>query len=120
MDKLKDIKLKKDQWKAIAGHFQVPISHHMIKEVVKNVVIEHLVDQGLLKEITIEELTPMSAFRRTQIQRHQEEQDRNGPSQLELERLKWEYQFKMQELQAQKEKEARELQFQKEKEAREL
>ena len=48
----------KDEWKAIAKHFEVPITTHMTKEMIKNVVIEHLVNNNVLEAQAIEYLTP--------------------------------------------------------------
>ena len=120
MEKLKGVTITKNQWKSIAEHFDVPITSQMTKEVVKNVVIEHLVQQGLLLGNAIEELTPMSASMRTVSHSPQEEQDKSRPSQLEIEKLKLEYQLKMHEMQLQVEKEIKAEQLQAEKEIKQL
>ena len=58
LGKLKYLNPKKDEWKAIAKHFGVPITTQMTKEMIKNVVIEHLVNNNLLEVQAIEDLTP--------------------------------------------------------------
>ncbi|MPD03036.1 hypothetical protein E2C01_098651 [Portunus trituberculatus] len=78
LEQLKDVNIKKDQWKTIAKHFDVPITSQMTKEIIKNVVVEHLVQEGQLLGNAIKELTPMSAASmRTIIHSPQEEQDKS-------------------------------------------
>ena len=110
IEQLKGANIKKDQWKAIAEHFDVPITTQMTKEVLKNVVIEHLVEQGQLLGHAIEELTPMSTSVRTILH---SPKDESNASQWEIEKLKLEYQLKMKEMEIQAEKEERQLRAQK-------
>ncbi|ORD93237.1 hypothetical protein ECANGB1_552 [Enterospora canceri] len=118
LDQLKTQNIKKDDWKTIARHFKVPITSQMTKEILKNVVIEYLVDNNILEQEAIEELTPMSASRITKVPISPIEYDRIVDSQLELEKLKLEYQLKMQEMQLQERQAERELNAQKEREER--
>ncbi|ORD93070.1 hypothetical protein ECANGB1_1400 [Enterospora canceri] len=120
LDQLKTQNIKKDDWKAIARHFEVPITSQMTKEILKNVVIEYLVGNNILEQEAIEELTPMSASRITKAPISPIEYDRSIDSQLEMEKLKLEYQFKMQEMQLQERQAERELNAQKEREEREF
>ena len=54
LEQLKTHNPKKDDWKAIAKHFNVPITTQMTKEILKNVVIESLVNNNILEEEAIE------------------------------------------------------------------
>lgn len=51
----------KDDWKAIAEHYGVPISYQITREVIKNIAIEHQVTINILGESATEELNPMTA-----------------------------------------------------------
>ena len=46
LEQLKAHNLRKEDWKAIAKPFEVPITTQMTKEVLKNVIIEYLVDSN--------------------------------------------------------------------------
>ena len=46
LEQLKDHNLRKEDWKAIAKHFEVPITTQVSKEVLKYVVIEYLVNMS--------------------------------------------------------------------------
>ena len=87
--------INKGEWKAIVKHFEVPIDYQMTKEVIKNSVIEHLVNNNILNSEAIEVLTPMSSSRLTRVLISHIE---HATRQWEIEKLKLEYQWKTQEM----------------------
>lgn len=58
--KLLNKSIKKDQWKFIATYFKIEFTSEMTKEVIKNSVLETLVNKELLDYSAVEQLTPMS------------------------------------------------------------
>ena len=121
-EKLENQNPKKDDWKAIAFHFDIPITYQMTKEVIKNTVIEQLVNQGLLEEAAAEELTPMSISLGAQNQSLVNEplspqltpKDQSNNN-VELEKLKLDYQLKMYQMQIEREKMLKEQELEREK-----
>lgn len=51
--------IRKVDWVAIANHYGIPITTSMRKEQLKNVVVESLVQQGVLEEEALFALTPV-------------------------------------------------------------
>ena len=98
LEQLKARDLRKEDWKSIAKHLEVPITTQITKNVLKNVVIEYLVNNNALEEEAIEHLTPMSTSRVAKALSSLSDSDSSSNSQLELERLKLEYQLNMQEM----------------------
>lgn len=52
------INIRKVDWAAIAHHYEIPVTTSMRKEQLKNVVVESLVQQGILDEQALSALTP--------------------------------------------------------------
>lgn len=50
--------IRKVDWASIAHHYGIPITTTLRKEQLKNVVVEALVDSGILSEEAIQTLTP--------------------------------------------------------------
>ena len=58
-EKLLNKRIKKDQWKYIATYFSIDFTSDMTKELLKNTVIENLVNVDILEKSALEELTPI-------------------------------------------------------------
>ena len=82
LEQLKAHNPRKEDWKANAKHFEVPITTQMTKKVLKNVVSEYLVNSNVLEEKAIEQLSPMSASRVAKALGSLSDSDSNSNSQL--------------------------------------
>lgn len=49
--------LRKEDWKVLAHKYQVPLHYSMTKEVIRNTVLEALVEAEVIEETSIEEMT---------------------------------------------------------------
>lgn len=66
LEQLTQYPIKKDEWRYIAQHYEVSCPSSATKEVLKNLVIEQLVDQEILPAEAIDILTPASSSASTQ------------------------------------------------------
>lgn len=101
------VNIRKADWVAVANYYDIPITTSMRKEKLKNVVVEALIDGGLLHEKAIQALTPAglplqqdnpdAVFSTTQTEGIALEFDQEKLFELEKIKLQAEVQFRQQQ-----------------------
>ena len=99
-DKL--INISKKDWRMVANHYEITLRSNWVKEVMKNTILEDLVSINVLSSDAIPALTPMGLSLRTAEKEVKSvvkptQQIIPQVDQLELEKLRLEYQYKMAE-----------------------